>query len=184
MRVISGFLKGKNIIGYDILGTRPTMSRVKESLFASIYSYLQDSIVLDLFAGSGSLAFEAISNGASKAYLVDNNPKVINILRKNILNLNINDKCLVYNMDYQKALEFFNLNKIKFDLIFLDPPYKFKNISFILEYISKNKLLNDNGLAICEYQDDKLADSYLDLSLIKSKKYGDKYINIYKKEEK
>ena len=73
MRVISGKYKGKNLIGFDIDGTRPTMDRVKESLFASIQDYVSDSIVLDLFAGSGNLGIEAISNGASYCYFVDNN---------------------------------------------------------------------------------------------------------------
>ena len=63
----------KNILGFDINGTRPTMDRVKESMFASIQNYIKDSIVLDLFAGSGSLGIEALSNGASKCYFVDNN---------------------------------------------------------------------------------------------------------------
>ena len=71
MKVISGILKGRNIKGYNIEGTRPTMDRVKESLFASINSYIKNSIVLDLFAGSGNLGIEAISNGANLCYFVD-----------------------------------------------------------------------------------------------------------------
>ena len=77
MKVISGILKGRNIKGYDIDGTRPTMDRVKESLFASIQDYISGSIVLDLFAGSGNLGIEAISNGSSKCYFVDNNRNCI-----------------------------------------------------------------------------------------------------------
>ena len=73
MKVISGTLKGRKILGYDIEGTRPTMDRVKESLFATIQEYLKDSIVLDLFAGSGNLGIEAISNGSSHCYFIDNN---------------------------------------------------------------------------------------------------------------
>ena len=71
MKVISGLLKGRNILGYDIDGTRPTMDRVKESLFAMIQDYIKDSTVLDLFAGSGSLGIEAISNGAKTCYFID-----------------------------------------------------------------------------------------------------------------
>ena len=70
MRVISGFLKGRNIVGYDIDGTRPTMDRVKMSLFGSIQNYIPNSVVLDLFAGSGNLGIEAISNGAKYCYLL------------------------------------------------------------------------------------------------------------------
>ena len=73
MKVISGKLKGRVLKGYNIEGTRPTMDRVKESLFASIQDRIMDSVVLDLFAGSGNLGIEAISNGANKCYFVDNN---------------------------------------------------------------------------------------------------------------
>ena len=72
MRIISGKYKGKKLKGFNIEGTRPTMDRVKESLFGMIQTYIPGSIVLDLFAGSGALGLEAISNGAREAYLVDN----------------------------------------------------------------------------------------------------------------
>ena len=82
MRVISGKYKGKNLIGFDIDGTRPTMDRVKESLFGIIQNYIKDSVVLDLFAGSGSLGIEALSNGASTCYFFDNNIELVNIIKK------------------------------------------------------------------------------------------------------
>ena len=86
MRVISGYLKGRELLGYNVETTRPTMSRVKESMFASIQNYISDSIVLDLFCGTGSLGIEAISMGANKCYFVDNNRDIIKYLNKNINN--------------------------------------------------------------------------------------------------
>ena len=80
MRIISGKYKGKKLDGFDIEGTRPTMDRVKESLFGIIQNNLKDSICLDLFAGSGSLGIEALSNGASACYFVDKNKQILNIL--------------------------------------------------------------------------------------------------------
>ena len=82
MKVISGLLKGRNIEGFNIEGTRPTMDRVKESIFSTIQFEIRDSIVLDLFAGSGNLGIEAISNGATKCYFVDNNKVAINTINK------------------------------------------------------------------------------------------------------
>ena len=73
MRIISGKYRGKKLKGFDIDGTRPTMDRIKESLFSMIRGYIPNSTVLDLFAGSGALGLEAISNGAKKCFLVDNN---------------------------------------------------------------------------------------------------------------
>ena len=87
MRIISGKYKGRKLKGYDIEGTRPTMDRVKESIYGIIQGYVKDSIVLDLFAGSGSLGLEAISNGALKLILIDNNKKVTDILKENIKSL-------------------------------------------------------------------------------------------------
>ena len=105
MRVISGKLKGRNILGFNIDGTRPTMDRVKESLFGMIQNYLKDSVCLDLFAGSGSLGFEAISNGANKCYFVDNNKIVIQTLKNNINSLGCESAMVIQN-NYQDALLF------------------------------------------------------------------------------
>ena len=85
MKVISGILKGRNIKGYDIEGTRPTMDRVKESIFSTIQNEIKDSIVLDLFCGSGNLGIEAISNGCKLCYFIDNNPNLPIILLFNII---------------------------------------------------------------------------------------------------
>ena len=90
MRIISGKYKGRKVDGYNIDGTRPTMDRVKESLIAMIQRNLDNSICLDLFAGSGSVGFEMISNGAKACYFVDNNYKVIETLKKNGYNFDIN----------------------------------------------------------------------------------------------
>lgn len=178
MKIISGEFKGRTIRGFNIDGTRPTMDRVKESLFATIQNYVPDSIVLDLFSGTGNLGFEALSNMAQYCYFNDINPKCISFINKTIDELNLKDKTKVLNMNYKKALEFLNTNKIKFDLIFLDPPYKMEVLNDVIRYIKDNNLLNENGLIICEI--DSL---YLNIDCynkIKEKKYGNKYIIIYK----
>ena len=179
MKVISGILKGRNIEGYNIDGTRPTMDRVKESLFAMIQDYIKDSVVLDLFAGSGQLGIEAISNGAKLCYFIDHNNEVIKVLNKNITNLNIKDKSKVILSDWKKFLNE-SVNHIKFDLIFIDPPYDYDVYEKVLEKVSTLNLLNDNGLIILEHHNLKLKDKYNNLILYKEKKYGNKSVNIYK----
>ena len=180
MKVISGTLKGRNIEGYNIDGTRPTMDRVKESLFAMIQDYIKDSIVLDLFAGSGQLGIEAISNGAKLCYFTDHNNEVIKVLNKNMDNLNIKDRSKVILSDWKKFLNDCSKNNLKFDLIFVDPPYDYNVYEKILDKVSTLNLLNDNGLIILEHANLKLKDEYNNLSLYKSKKYGTKSVNIYK----
>lgn len=177
MKVISGKYKGRKIEGFDIEGTRPTMDRVKESLFATIQNYVKESVVLDLFSGSGNLGIEALSEGASYAYLVDKNIKCIKIINKNINNIGI-ENVKVLNMDYKLALK--QINK-KLDLIFLDPPYKTSLIEDSLKLIDEYDLLSDDGLIVCESDDvDKIIYSNKYES-IKEKRYGDKYIVLLKK---
>ena len=179
MKVISGLYKGRNIEGFDLDGTRPTMERVKESLFAIIQNNLQDSIVLDLFSGSGNLGIEALSQGAKYAYLVDFNLKAAKTIKKNLETINITN-AEVINMDYLKALNYLKEKNIKLDIIFLDPPYKTAFIEKSIELITKNNLLNEDGLIICESDSlDRIVynDNY---KIIKDKKYGDKWVVILK----
>ena len=105
MKVVAGLYKGRNIEGFNIEGTRPTQDRVKENLFNIINENIQDKVVLDLFSGSGNLAIESLSRGAKFAYLVDNNNKAINIIKKNINNIGINN-CKVINSNYKEALNY------------------------------------------------------------------------------
>jgi 16S rRNA (guanine(966)-N(2))-methyltransferase RsmD len=178
MKIISGKYKGRNIEGFTIDGTRPTMDRVKESLFAMIQNYINDSNVLDLFSGSGNLAFESLSEGASSAVLVDSNYKAIKVIDNNIKTIGI-ENTKVLNMDYKKAIEY--LSKESFDIIFLDPPYKTNYIEESIKLISQFNILSDDGIIVCESDSiDKIVydDNY---TCIKDKKYGDKYIVILKK---
>ena len=175
MRVISGKYKGKNLIGFNIDGTRPTMDRVKESLFGIIQNYIKDSVVLDLFAGSGSLGIEALSNGARECYFFDNNIELINIIKKNTIGI---DNVHIMKSDYKSTLELLKNSNIKFDIIFLDPPYKLNLINDCLDKTYEYNLLSDNGIIVCEYEKENITTDKFEL--IKEKKYGDKYIKIYR----
>ena len=175
MRVISGKYKGKKIEGFNIDGTRPTMDRVKESVFGSIQNYVKDSVCLDLFAGSGSLGIEALSNGATCCHFVDNGSVAYKTLEQNLKW--IEEETYTYKMDYQKALQTFYDKNIKFDIIFIDPPYALNLISDALKTIQEYNLLKEDGIIICEYEQEKIV---TDFSCIKEKKYGSTYISIYK----
>ena len=175
MRVISGKYKGKKLLGFDIDGTRPTMDRVKESLFGIIQNNIKDSIVLDLFAGSGSLGVESLSNGAMEAYFIDNNIELINIIKNNTKGMD--EKIHIIKSDYKNALEILKNSNIKFDIIFLDPPYKLNLINSCLDKIIEYNLLNQGGIIVCEYEDEDIKNEKL--TLLKDKKYGSKNIKIY-----
>ena len=180
MRVISGKLKGRVLTGYHIEGTRPTMDRVKESVFASIQNRLEGSVVLDLFAGSGNLGIEAISNGASRCYFVDNNRECIKVISNNIKNFGIESECTILQSDYHKALENFKNQQILFDIIFIDPPYRYQIKKELLELIRKYQILADDGIIVFEYQKDNDINTIEEFGLVQTKKYGDKYVSIYR----
>lgn len=181
MKIISGKLRGREIKGYNIEGTRPTMSRVKESMFAIIQDDIKGSICLDLFAGSGNLGIEAISNGASKCYFVDNNRVAISAIKFNIEHLGISDKCEVIFSDYLKALEKFKTQRIKFNIVFLDPPYADDVINDILKYLYKQKLLKRNAIVVCEYENCEIENKYYEIQ--KEKNYGYRKVGMYMPKE-
>ena len=180
MKIISGKYKGRIIEGYDIDGTRPTQDRIKESLFAMIQDYIYNSSCLDLFTGTGNLGIEALSNGASKCVFVDINSKCIDVLKKNLRNI-LEESYEIYKLDYNEALKMFKDNNIKFDIIFLDPPYNLECLDNIIKTIIEFDLLNDNGLIVCEYEFNNFKSEYLGLDIVKDKKYGYKNIRIYEK---
>lgn len=178
MKIISGKYKGRNLEGHNLDGTRPTMERVKESLFAIIQNYVDNAVVLDLFSGSGNLGIEALSEGASFAYLVDYNKKASDTIKRNLNTIGIKD-AEVINLDYKKALNYLKDKKI--DLIFLDPPYKTDFIEQSIKLIDEYNILSDEGLIICENDSlDKIVypDNY---EVVKDRKYGDKWVVILRK---
>lgn len=179
MKIISGKLKGKKILGYDIAGTRPTMDRVKESVFAMIQDYVYDSVVLDLFSGSGNYGIESLSNGSKIVYFNDKNKECVKIIHDNLQNCHVLDNSVITNMDYQEALNYYQKKEVKFDLVFLDPPYKEHIINNIIDLLLEKKLLKKNSLVICELTNEEDYQSN-QLILYKKRKYGEKIVLIYK----
>lgn len=180
MKVISGKYKGRVLKGFDINGTRPTMDRVKESVFAMIQDYVKGATVLDLYSGSGNLAIEAISNGSKKAYLVDNNIIAINTIKENIKMLNIDNTIIIKDEAKNALNKFINENK-KFDIIFLDPPYQTDELDKSLTIINDNiNLLSNNAIIVCETSVNINYNKYQNLIVYKTRKYGDKIVNILK----
>ena len=171
MRVISGKYKGKILEGFDIKGTRPTMDRIKESMFASIQNYLKEAIVLDLFAGSGSLGIEALSNGAKSCYFVDKNKIAVKTITKNTEGIS---NCFIL---YKDCLEALDTIKIQFDVILLDPPYHDNFINKVIDKIIDNNLLSDKGIIVCEVEENLVTN----LDIIKEKSYGKKKVFVLKK---
>ncbi len=179
MKIVSGFLKGRNIEGFHLEGTRPTMDRVKESLFSMIQGEIENCICLDLFSGSGNLGLESISRGAKKVYFNDFNKKAVQIIRKNINTFSVFDCSVVLNMNYKKALQ--ELKMEKFDIIFLDPPYDTDYIEESIKIIEKYEILHSNALVICESNRLEKIIYSKKFEEFKRRRYGDKWVVILRK---
>ena len=173
MRVLSGTAKGKKLNSLEGLETRPTLDRVKDAVFNIIQFDIKDSVVLDLFSGSGALGIEALSRGAKEAILCDASSKAIKIINKNLEETRLKDKAKVINSDYLETLS--KIKDKKFDIIFLDPPYKSDYVEKSIEYISKYNLLAENGIIIVETDDENKIDKInakKDLEVYDTRKYG------------
>lgn len=150
MRIISGKARGTKINTIDEVTTRPTLDRVRESLFNIIQNYVSNTYVLDIFAGSGALGIEALSRGAKQAVFCDINKDAVKIINENLMKTRLNENATVYNMNYKKMIEKLSKNDLKFDIVFVDPPYK-ENIAVnSVKLIIQNNLLNENGIVIIE----------------------------------
>ncbi len=153
MRVISGQSRGKKLISLDGDNTRPTLDRVKEALFNIIQFEVKDAAVLDLFAGTGALGIEALSRGAKEAVFCDKVPDAIKVIKQNIINTNNLDKATIINKEYQEVLENLSKQNKKFDIVFLDPPYKTNLAIESLQKIIMSDLLTEDGTIIIETDD-------------------------------
>ena len=170
MRVISGSARGKKLIGSEGLDVRPTLDRVKESVFNMIAFDIPESNVLDLFCGSGALGIEALSRGADSAVFVDSSSASISITKQNLAATHLADRAQTLQSD---SVDFLNSTKQTFDIILIDPPYKAQLYGPVLSAIIKNGLLRPNGKIILESAyDDPPEIPEGCFSEIREKKYG------------
>lgn len=147
MRIIAGENKGRRLVAPKGMNTRPTADRVREALFNVLAPYIEDSTVLDVFGGTGAFSLEAVSRGAKKAVIIDNDRNACLAIEQNISLCRAEDRVRLCRGDAAQQLP---LLKENFDIIFLDPPYA-KDLLFpIISLILKNKLLKDDGLLIIE----------------------------------
>lgn len=153
MRIISGNFKRKKILNPKNKLTRPLKDSTKESIFNILMHSnklnvnISNSAILDLFSGVGSFGLECISRGASSITFVENYDEVLPILKKNIISFNCPDKFIVMEKDIFSKLNFDNFDK-KFNIIFIDPPFKEERLNLLMNKIIKSNILNKNGIII------------------------------------
>ena len=173
MRIISGKARGTKLYTLDGTATRPTLDRVKESLFNIIQNDIEDSTVLDLFSGSGAIGLEFLSRGAKRAVLCDSSKDAIKIIKQNVQKTHFEEKVEVYNMEFTKLVE--RLQNQKFDIIYIDPPYATDFIKRSLEKIIEYELVNENTKIIVETDDETRILNQIekmDVEITDKRKYG------------
>ena len=175
MRVISGTARGTKLNSIDEMSTRPTLDRVKESLFNILQPRIDDSVVLDLFAGSGAIGIEFLSRGCRTAYLCDNSNKAVNMIHQNLEKTRLGKNAIVLNKDYKNCLQELAKRGIAFDIIFIDPPYKDDIAVSSVDLILSSKLLKKEGIIIIETDEkDREIENLknLDIEVYDIRKYG------------
>lgn len=174
MRVISGNNKGKKLFAPKDTSVRPTADKVKESIFNIIGYIDEDSVVLDLFAGTGSIGIEFLCRGAKECHFVDVSHKSASFIKKNISLCKLEDKSRVYINDYEKALSLFAKSEMKFDYIFADAPYHLNCSDKIINTVVKYDLLKKDGTLIieCEKSEKMFENIEQDVLQYREKIYG------------
>ena len=179
MRIIGGKFRSRVLAEFPFEDVRPTSDRAKESLFNILALKLQGARVLDLFAGSGSLGLESLSRGAKEVIFNDFSKDSLAIVRKNLTALKIpvnGEEAKITQSDYLSCL---SVMRGKFDVVFLDPPYRFDYGKSALEMIAKRGLLNENGVAV--YERDRAFEGEIDgLEQYDERKYGKTYITFFR----
>lgn len=147
MRIITGIARGAKLKTLPGEHTRPTTEKVKEAVFSAIQFELHDRVMLDLFGGSGQMALEALSRGAAKAVILDNDRDAVGIIKENAAKAKLMDKCVILNADWK---DYIKHAKDRFSLLYLDPPYKEGFLDEVLALIYSRGILAENAIVICE----------------------------------
>ncbi len=177
IRVAGGIYKGRELKTLPGMDTRPTTGRVREAIFSILQHDIEGARILDIFSGSGALAIEALSRGASSGVLIEKNQKAVGIIKANLKKLDIEARLIVNN--YKPALKLLDEEGERFDLIFADPPYKLLGPDEMADELSKYSLAKSGSMLIMEHAGNVVP---ADERVIKTRRFGDSAISIYRYE--
>lgn len=181
MRIIAGTLKNRRIKSREGRETRPTLERIKEAIFSIIGEKVVNAKFLDFYSGTGNVTFEALSRGAERAIMIEENKEALKVIIENVNHLGVENKCRAYKNDVFRAAEILARKNEKFDIIFLDPPYK-ENISTrTIEKISDENLLEKDGIIISEHSNyEKMSDKIGNFVKYDERDYNKKIVSFYR----
>ena len=181
MRILTGSAKGKKLVSLEGDATRPTSERIKEAIFSSIQFDVEGRRVLDLFAGSGQMGFEALSRGAQKATFIDLSREAMEIVKQNSKITGFFDQSHFLVSDWRNYLRKAS-GREQFDLVFVDPPYAMQCCADVAAYLKKTELISPGAIVVLESGEEEIQMDDPRLSgykVIKSTHYGKKtFVNI------
>ncbi|MCY9807515.1 16S rRNA (guanine(966)-N(2))-methyltransferase RsmD [Lentilactobacillus senioris] len=181
MRIVSGKFGGIRLEGVKGDKTRPTTDKVKESLFSMLGAYFDGGNFLDLYAGSGAVGLEAISRGMDTAVLVDRQYQAIKTIKDNVTKLHAEEQVRVIKGTAEKVLIDLSSEGQRFDMVFLDPPYKLQKMVTVMEQMQRLNLLAEGAIVICETDNEtELPDQFASFTKTKQKEYGLTRLNFYR----
>lgn len=170
MRIIAGMARGRTFDAPQGLDTRPTLDRVRENVFNILQMKVRGAQVLDLFSGSGAMAFEAISRGAEGAVLVDIDRAAHDVEVRNAERLRMAESCRILHCPWQEALRRLQAEGVRFGVVFLDPPYKMHDMSPVLAALKP--LLTADAVIVLEHEAKTFPATCDGYELYDSRKYG------------
>lgn len=181
MRIIAGTARGRRLKSPKGMSTRPTSDRVREALFNILSPQVPNSNFLDIFSGTGAVAIEAISRGATRAVMVEKERISVPIILSNIKMCGLSEQTEVLNLDVARALKLLGDRKDSFDLIFLDPPYKKGFEVPTIERIQTNGLLKHGGIVVVESSKADLPPEQVgQVVAYRRERYGDTALTFYR----
>ncbi len=151
MRIIGGALRRRKLSPLRGLSIRPTTDYLREAIFNILAGCVEGAVVLDLFAGTGSLGIEALSRGASSAVFIEKSPLAIKTLLRNISAFSLEKRCTVMRRDVLRGLNFLKSNGCGFDLVFVDPPYDHGLVKPTLHLLNRTECMAEGGLVVVEH---------------------------------
>ncbi|MDD8030960.1 MAG: 16S rRNA (guanine(966)-N(2))-methyltransferase RsmD [Acidobacteriota bacterium] len=178
LRIIAGRYKGRRLKMVPDSRVRPLPAKLRESLFNILQSRIREALVLDGFAGTGSIGIEALSRGASRAVFVEELTQATKIIQANLNKCEAEEYGLIINREFNRAVIDLSKKGLKFDLIFLDPPYRLLAERNPLKVIRKRGILKPEGLLIIRHHR-RYSPSREDFKLWRQVDFGDDIISIY-----
>ena len=182
MRIIAGNYRSRVLKTLQGDNTRPTTDKVREAVFSRLGPYFEHGSILDLFAGSGAVALEAISRGYDHAVLCDKSREAVSVIKYNIIALKAEEQCTVWQCDYKQAARRCHDLQQQFDMIYVDPPYKLQLGTEILKLIDQYDLLKDSGIVVIETELQEEIEIGKPFELDKEAKYGITKVTYVRKE--